>query len=135
MKEKRIHPPNEITTHCITVNRHHRISTKSTTINTAQTPNTNNPNNWGKNSTKENIPSEHLFLMRVDAVRLLGSNCLPAAVEVEGRVMAEPLFLEVDGEDFSKGLSNASLIRFRSSISPALDEPPPPRSLYILQNR
>lgn len=79
-------------------------------------------------------PSESLFLeaVRVDDERLsLGSICLPAAAEVEGTATAEPLFLDVEGEDFSKCLSNASLIRFRSNISPALDEPPPPRSLYM----
>lgn len=80
------------------------------------------------------IPSESLFLLavRADEERVsLGSICFPAAVEVEGTATAEPLFLDVDGEDFSKCLSNASLIRFRSNISPPFDEAPPPRSLYM----
>jgi hypothetical protein len=41
--------------------------------------------------------------------------------------------LEVEGDDFSKCLSNASLILFRSKLPPTISDldDPPPRSLYI----
>lgn len=80
-------------------------------------------------------PSEHLFLLEVkfDGTRAsLWSLCFPARAEVEGMEEEGSLFLDVDGEAFSKCLSSASLIRFRSKISPPFNEPPlPPRSLYI----
>jgi len=103
-----------------------------------------------KNQEKALVPSEHLFLeseAERESARWWSSCCwwccndLPVEVEGTDNLSLSLLLLfnplEVEGEDFSRCLSSASFIRFRSSGPPTisdLDDPPPnpPRSLYMI---
>lgn len=83
---------------------------------------------------KKNLPSEHLFLL---VLRWSKCDFPPPPADVEGTAFSFK-DLDVDGDNFSKCLSNASLIRFRSNGPPTISDfdeppppPPPPRSLYI----
>ena len=103
-----------------------------------------------KNQEKALVPSEHLFLeseAERESARWWSSCCwwccndLPVEVEGTDNLSLSLLLLfnplEVEGEVFSRCLSSASFIRFRSSGPPTisdLDDPPPnpPRSLYMI---
>ena len=76
----------------------------------------------------KNLPSESLLL---DKVRCSG--CFPELTDgIDSLPFSLPFKpLEVDGEDLSRCLSRASLIRFRSAAPISTFDPQPPLSLYI----
>lgn len=80
-----------------------------------------------KKIVKKKIPSEALFL---ESGSLWSDGCFPMRRDCDENSL--PLIvLEVEGEDRSRCLSRASLIRFRATGPTSDLEPPIPRSLYM----